>query len=49
MSVFMSVCLSAFRQTNSKCYEEILMTFSGSVDNGPKSSSLNFDHVLDGL
>lgn len=40
-----AVCLSAFRQNNSKSSEWILMTLLGNVDNEPRKSSLNLGNV----
>lgn len=49
LSVCLTARLPACFQNNLKSYEQILMTFSGNVDNGPRNRWLNFDDVLLGF
>lgn len=45
-NICLSVCLTDFKQGDSKHYQQI-MKMSGSVDNGPWNSSLYFGDIPD--
>ena len=46
-SVPLCVCLSIYLQISSKCYGQILMEFSGNIDNHIRNIRLNFGGDLD--